>query len=67
MTTFEIILIVILIYLIIAHIINFICIADNCFICDFEDLVYNLLWIIFLPAAIIRRIIVTIKEKMLDK
>ena len=63
MTTFEIILIVILIYLIIAHIINFICIADNCLISDFRDLICNLLWIISLPAAIIR----AIKEKMLDK
>lgn len=63
MTTFEIILIIILAYLIIAHIINFISVADNCYLCDFEDLISNLLWIIFLPIAIIRRIITIIKEK----
>lgn len=63
MTTFEIILIIIIAYLIIAHIINFISIACNCYLCEFEDLIGSLLWIIFLPIAIIRKIIVTIKEK----
>lgn len=66
MTTLEIMLIVILAYLIIAHIMNFINVACDCYLCDFEDLISNLLWIIFLPIAIIRRIITIIKEKSLD-
>lgn len=38
MTTLEIILIIAVVYLLIAHIFNFICIADNCILCDAEDL-----------------------------
>lgn len=67
MTTLEIILIVALVYLIIAHVINFISIACGCYLTEAEDLICNLLWIIFLPIAIIRGIVVRIKEKILDK
>lgn len=63
MTTLEIILLIALSYFIIAHIMNFVSIACDCYLCDLEDLIANLLWIILLPVAIIRRIIVTIKEK----
>lgn len=63
MTTLEIILIITLVYLIIAHIMNFISITCNCYLCDFKDLIGNILWIFFLPIAIIHKIIVTIKEK----
>ena len=60
MTTLEIILIIAIIYLIIAFIFCFINLADNCIISDYEDLICNLLWIIFLPLAILKRLIKTI-------
>lgn len=62
MTTLEIILIIAVVYLLIAHIFNFICIADNCILCDAEDLLCNLFWIVLLPIALIKRF-----SKALDK
>jgi hypothetical protein len=59
MTTLEIILIIIISYLIIAHIMNFISIAFDCYLMDYEDLIGNLFWIILLPIALIRRFILT--------
>ena len=56
MTTLEIILIVVIVYLTIAHIMNYVSLAFDCYLMDFEDLTANLLWIILLPIAIIRRI-----------
>lgn len=56
MTTLEIVLIIIIIYLIIVQIMNYISVACGCYLIDFEDLTCNIFWIIFLPIAIIRRI-----------
>ena len=50
-----IILVIILIYLVIAHVINFISVADGCYLVDFEDLIANLLWPVFLPYALFRK------------
>ena len=56
MTTLEIILIITVIYLLIAHLWNFISIANDCYLTDFSDLICNLLWIICLPIAIVQRL-----------
>ena len=63
MTTLEIILIVALVYLIIAHVINFVSVACGCYLTESADLICNLLWIIFLPIAIIRGIIEKLKKR----
>lgn len=57
MTTLEIILIVAIVYLIIAEVFHFINIACGCFLSDYEDLICDLLWIIMLPVALIKRAI----------
>jgi len=57
MTTLEIILIVALVYLIIAEVFHFINIACGCFLADYEDLIFDLLWIVMLPVALIQRAI----------
>ena len=49
------ILVIILIYLVIAHVINFISIADGCYLVDFEDLIANLLWPVLLPYVLFRK------------
>lgn len=54
MTTLEIILLIIVIYLIITHIFNFICIANNGLLADYEDLIINIFWIITIPIALIK-------------
>lgn len=54
MTTFEIILIITVIYLLIAHLWNFISVACGCYLVDFEDLIANLFWIICLPIVIVQ-------------
>ena len=51
------ILIIILILLVGAHIMNFISVACGCFLADFEDLIANLFWPVFLPIALFRRFI----------
>lgn len=63
MTTLEIILIVALVYLIIAEVFHFINIACGCFLVDYEDLIFDLLWIIMLPIALIERVIRKIKNR----
>lgn len=55
MTTLEIILLIIVIYLIITHIFNFICIANNCLLADYEDLIMNIFWIVSIFIALIER------------
>lgn len=50
-----IILITILIYLMGAHVMNFISIACDCYLMDFEDLIANLFWPVLLPYALFRR------------
>ncbi len=55
MTTLEIILIVAVIYLVVAHIFNYISIACDCYLVDFEDLTANIFWIVMLPIALINR------------
>ena len=69
MTTLEIILLIAVIYLAIAHGWNFFCINDGCMLCDNEDLLCNLFWIVMLPIALIRLAIKKIKKfkKVLDK
>ena len=39
------ILVIIIIYLAIAHIFNFVDVANSSYLTDFEDLILNLLWI----------------------
>ena len=56
MTTLEIILIITVIYLLIAHLWNFISIAYDCYLVDFSDLICNLFWIVCLPIAIVQRL-----------
>ena len=64
MTTLEIILLVAVIYLAIAHIMNYVSIAFGCLLCDFEDLTENLFWIVLLPAALIIRAFKEIKKRI---
>lgn len=52
-----IILVIILIYLIMAHVMNFISIACDCYLMDFEDLIANLFWPVLLPIALFQRFI----------
>lgn len=51
------IFIIILIYLIGAHVMNFISVACGGYLMDFEDLIANLFWPVFLPIAFFRRFI----------
>ena len=67
MTTFEIILIIIISYLAIAHIMNYVSIACGCLLCDFEDLTANLFWIVLLPIALIKRFIKNLEEHLTNK
>ena len=67
MTTLEIILTIIIIYLVIANIMNYVSIACGCFLCDFEDLTANLFWIILLPIALIKRFIRNLEEHLTNK
>ena len=62
MTTLEIILIIVIVYLVGAFIISYISIATGCYLMDFEDLTQMLLWGIFLPYAVIRGLIERIKN-----
>ncbi len=64
MTTLEIILLIAVIYLTIAHIMNYVSVAFGCLLSDFEDLTENLLWIILLPAALIIRAFKEIKKRI---
>lgn len=50
-----IILVIILIYLAMAHVMNFISIFCDCYLMDSEDLINNLLWPISLPYSLFRR------------
>ena len=50
-----IILVIILIYLIGAHVMNFISVACGCYLMDFESLIENLFWPVLLPVALFRR------------
>ena len=52
-----IILVIILIWLVGAHVCNFISVACGGYLMDFEDLIANLLWPILLPYALFRRFI----------
>ena len=58
------ILIIILIYLIGAHVMNFISVACGCYLMDFKDLIANLFWPVLLPVALFRRFIL---KKQLTK
>ena len=49
--------IIILIYLIGAHVMNFISIACGCYLMDFEGLIENFFWPVLLPVALFRRFI----------
>lgn len=51
------ILVIILILLVGAHVMNFICIACGSFLSDFEELIGNLFWPVVLPIALFRRFI----------
>jgi hypothetical protein len=56
MTNLEIILIIAIVFLLIAHIFNFISvIVFDGFLADAEDLLCNFFWPIFLPIALVRR------------
>ena len=56
------ILVIIIIYLVIAHIFNFVAVACDCLL-ESEELILNLLWIIFVPAAILNEIIKKCQRK----
>jgi hypothetical protein len=49
------ILIIILIYLIMTHVMNFISVACGCYLMDFEGLIENFFWPVLLPYALFRR------------
>ena len=61
MTTLEICLIVVVVYLVIAEVFNFIATKDT--VLDTEDLICNLFWIGVLPYVIIITIYRRIKYK----
>jgi predicted permease len=61
------ILVIIIIYLAIAHIFNFVAVACGCLLTDFEDLISNLLWIIMVPAVIVNKIVKNYKRKKTQK
>lgn len=50
-----IILVIILVLSVGAHVMNFISIACDCYLMDFEDLIANLFWPVLLPYALFRR------------
>jgi hypothetical protein len=49
------IFIIILIYLIMTHVMNFISVACGCYLMDFEGLIENFFWPVLLPYALFRR------------
>jgi len=60
------ILVVIIIYLVIAHIFNFVAVACGCYL-ESEDLIFNLLWLIVVPIVIINKIVKNYKRKKMQK
>lgn len=63
MTTLEIILIIVVIYLLIAHLWNFINVACDCYLTDFVDLICNFFWIVCLPIVTVQWLYRKFKRK----
>jgi len=52
-----IILVIILVLSVGAHVMNFISVACDCYLMNFEDLIDSFLWPVLLPVALFRRFI----------